>query len=107
MNNIIVNNMVSDMPTGIRTPAITSIETALQIFYTYPEIGNKEISQLFGKLSSATISKLKKAAKQRMVRENIYSYGTNTVNTKLAYLVWGIDIDDLEHRYKKLKELSL
>jgi len=88
-------------------PTITSIENALQIYYKYSEIGNNEINVLFGKLSSATLAKLKKVVKAEMDNQNKFSYGRNKINTKIAYNVWGIDITDLEERRNKLRSLDL
>lgn len=88
-------------------PQITGIDEALRIFYTHSEIGNKEISLLFGKLSSATLARLKKAVKAEMASRDKFSYGMYKINTSVAYDVWGIDVSDLEKRRKKLKDLNL
>ena len=91
----------------LNIPPITSIDTALRIFYNYSEIGNKEIKELFGKRSTATIVRLKKAVKSEMNKQNMYAYGANKVNSKVAYQVWGIDVADLEKRKEKLNKLDL
>ena len=88
-------------------PTITGIENALKIYYNHTELGNKEIIELFGKRSSSTVIKLKRIAKDEMNRRNVCSYGSNKVNTKIAYEVWGIDVVDFEKRMKKIKELNL
>jgi hypothetical protein len=88
-------------------PPVTSLENALKIYYTYSEIGNAEIIALFGRLSSATIVRLKKLAKIEMDKRDMYSYGLYKVNTVVSYAVWGIDVVDIEKRLKKLKELKL
>ena len=88
-------------------PAITGIEEALRIYYTNSELGNAEITALFGKRSSATVSRLKRIAKDEMTARGILSYGANKVNTVVAYEVWGIDVKDLERRMRKIKELNL
>lgn len=88
-------------------PRITNIDEALRIYYTYSEIGNKDIMNLFGRLSSATVSRLKRAVKEEMGKRDILSYGLYKINTSVAYGVWGIDIADLEKRRKKLRELEL
>jgi len=88
-------------------PSITSIENALKVYYENDEIGNSEIKCLFGCRSSATISKLKRIAKTEMIKRNIPTFNGYKVNTAIAYDVWGIDINDLENRMKKIKELSL
>ena len=88
-------------------PVITNFDTALQIYYGCPEIGNKEIVELFGSLSTATISKLKKAVKAEMNSQSILSYRMYKVNTEVAFKTWGIDIDDIEFRKNKLLKLGL
>ena len=88
-------------------PQITSIDIALKIYYNHAEIGNKEITALFGRHSSATISRLKKVVKSEMNKIDMPSYGANKVNTAVAFEVWGIDKNDLEKRMKKIKELNL
>jgi len=88
-------------------PQITSIDNALKIYYSHSELGNKEIASLFGRLSSATTAKLKKLAKEEMINKSKHSYGMYKVNTCIAYDVWGIDVDDLERRRKKLQTLKL
>ena len=88
-------------------PQISSIDEALRIYYTHPEIGNREIALLFGRLSSATVSKLKKLAKDEMAKRDELSYGIYKIRTSTAYGVWGIDVNDLELRKKKLKALEL
>jgi len=88
-------------------PKITSIAIALKVYYSHTEIGNKEIAELFGKLSAATVSKLKKMVMTEMIKQSVMSYRMYKINTTLAYIVWGIDVDDLEKRHKKLIELGL
>ena len=91
----------------VNIPDISGIENALRIYYKHSELGNKQITELFGNRSSATISRLKRAVKNEMAKRNVLSYGMNKVNTSVAYEVWGIDVTDLEKRMKKLKNLEL
>lgn len=88
-------------------PQIMGIENALKIYYENAEIGNKEIKDLFGNRSSVTISRLKKQVRTEMVKRGMPTFNVYRINTAIAYDVWGIDIDDLEKRMKKVKELSL
>jgi len=88
-------------------PQVTSIDNALKIYYSHSELGNKEITSLFGRLSSATTAKLKKMAKEEMTKREKVSYGIYKINTAIAYDVWGIDVNDLEKRKEKLKALEL
>jgi hypothetical protein len=91
----------------VNIPPITSINAALRLYYSHSELGNKEIVQLFGKLSTATIARLKNMVKDEMIKRDMLSYGMFKVNTVVAYVVWGLDVIDLEKRRKKLKELDL
>jgi len=91
----------------INIPQITNIDTAIKIYYRYPEISTKEITQLFTKHSKSTISRLKKLAQKKMLEDNIYIFGINKINTVCAYKAWGIDVEDLEKRRNKLQKLGL
>ena len=91
----------------INIPQISSIENALLIFHSNYEIGNNEIITLFGKISHTIVAKLKNMARDEMYAQNMNLYNSKRVNTKIAFEVWGIDIDDLEKRHKKLQELGL
>ena len=88
-------------------PQIADIDTAIGIYYRYPEISSKEITQIFRKRSKATVSRLKKIAQKRMIEDNVYSYGMYKINTECAYRAWGIDVEDLEKRRNKLQKLGL
>lgn len=91
----------------VRIPAVTDIGTAIRKYYEKTELANADIREIFGAHSSATISKLKGLARQRMVEQGTPSWNENCVNTRNAYESWGLNIEDLERRYKKLKEFSV
>ena len=91
----------------VNIPPIASIENALRIYYSHSELGNNEIKSLFGKTSSNTIARLKRYARDEMMKRNIPSFGINNVNTAVAFDVWGIDVEDLEKRMQKMKALGL
>jgi len=91
----------------MNVPTITNIDTAISIYYTHSELGNKEILTLFGRLSPVTIARLKKEVKAKMNEEQVCSYGINRINTEIAFKLWGIDVKRLEANRKKLKELEL
>lgn len=88
-------------------PQITGIETAIRIYYQYPEIGSKEMAELFTRHSKSTINRLKRLAYEQMIKDDVYGHGMYKVNTTSAFTAWGIDIDDLEKRRSKLKKLGL
>lgn len=88
-------------------PKLQNVETALEIYYSCHELGNKEISTLFGTKTFSVISRLKKKAKEQMDLEKTPVWDARTVNTAAAFRAWGLDIKDLENRYKKLTALNL
>lgn len=91
---------------NVRIPQPVSLQTAIRIYYENIEIGNREINELFG-VKGQTILKLKKVAKEKMDEDKIPNWNALKVNTKTAYQAWGLDINDLEKRYNKLKELAV
>lgn len=86
--------------------AIKDLKNCLRIYYTYPEIGTSEIMELFG-VGRATATTLKKSVRKAQIENGIMVLDKTTVHTETAYKVWGIDIDDIERRIKKLEELGL
>lgn len=44
---------------NVRIPQLVSLKVAIKLYYMHNELSNKNIVELFGKFSSATISKLK------------------------------------------------
>ena len=91
---------------NVTIPQLVDIDTAVIIYFKFLEIGSKEIRELFGNISKSRIYKLKKLVKARMKELNIPANGLHTVNTKVAFAAWGLDIKDLEKRSAKLKELG-
>ena len=91
----------------MKVKPITSIDTALRIYYTYPEIGNKEIKELFGVSNTRTLARYKKDVRQAQAERDVLTSQMHTVNTAVAYEVWGIDVADLEKRRDKLRKLGL
>lgn len=97
---------------NVRIPKLRDIETAIQIYYSNLELDNENIRKIFitqrgGELSSATIASLKDLARKEMRERDIPVYNGYRVNTEVAYETWGINISDLENRYKKLQKLKL
>lgn len=80
------------------------IEMAVRLYYEKPEITNADIKELFSTGETQTI-KIKKAVKEEMAKRGVKSWLPHSVNTEIAYEVWGIDIDNFEKRLKKLRTL--
>ena len=91
----------------VKVKQIKDIDTAIRIYYMYPEIGKTEIRELVGNIGNSTISNYTKAVKEEQVRREKLTAHTNTVDTETAYAVWGIDVEDLIKRRAKLQKLKL
>lgn len=87
-----------------RIPQVTSIATAIEIYYSKTQLSNADIKKLFGVCSSKATN-LKKIVRQTMAERNVMPYNALLVNTKIAYEVWGLDIADLEKRHIALERL--
>ncbi len=90
----------------VRIPQLKSIETAIWLYYERFELTNSDIRELFGNISSQTVVKLKNKAHEVIAEEKIMLWSSRRVNTAAAYKAWGLDIADLERRYKKLTALN-
>jgi hypothetical protein len=44
---------------------------------------------------------------EEMATRGVQTFGRNSINTKIAYEVWRIDIDELEKNMTKLIKLKL
>lgn len=86
----------------VRIPQIQSIPTALEVYYTNNDLGNKELRQLFGNISTRTIARLKKLVIEKMEEKGVLRYNNYTINTEVAYEVFGLDIPNLERKYSKI-----
>lgn len=98
------------MPTSnatVRVPQITSLETAIRLYYERIELSNADIRELFGKLANGTVKRLKDKAQEIMNERGTPVWNARHVNTEIAYEAWGLDITDLEHRLKKLKAMGV
>lgn len=92
----------------VRIPPLSSIETALKLYYTKTSLNNSDVQTLFSpKPSSATVSRLKALARDKMVEKNIPSWNGANVETASAYEAWHIDVSDLERKLKKINELKI
>lgn len=90
----------------VSIPQPVDIGSAVRIYYAHLHLGNTEIKELFGKISSGRIVQLKNLAREVMAEENIMARDSYSVNTQAAYRAWGLDIKDLENRYSKLQALK-
>ncbi len=90
----------------VRIPQITSIETALRLYYERIELSSSDIKELFGKVSDCTVAKLKNRAREIMREENTPVWNARNVNTEAAYKAWGLEIESLERRFAKIRKME-
>lgn len=98
------------MPTSkvtVRIPQITSLETAIRLYYERNELSTPDIRQLFGPLANDTVLRLKRKARELMDERGVLPWDGTRVNTEIAYEAWGLDITKLEYRLNKLKVLGV
>lgn len=82
-------------------------DIAIKMYYEKTELSNSDIKELFGGVSSSTISRLKNKVKDKMVEEGVYTWQPSNVNTKIAFKVWNLNVEEMEKNYRKLKRLGL
>ncbi len=80
-----------------------NIEAALELYYSQNELSNNDISLIFG-CSRSYVNTLKRRVQEKMAEENAHPpvFEATHLNTEYAFKVWGLDIADLERKYKKL-----
>lgn len=92
---------------NVRIPQLVNISEAIRIYYTKRELRNADIKMLFGNVGTARIVKLKDLARDAMREQDVPTLDNMAVNTNCAFDAWGIDINELEKNYSKLKRLGL
>ncbi len=95
------------MAVRVRVPPIVGVSTAIEVYWNYPELGNAQIEELFGRRSPNTVSLLKKAAWELMREEGTFVTNASRVPTATAFRAWGLDINDLTERYTRLQRMKL
>lgn len=82
------------------------LETAIEMYYSQNELTTKDIQRLFG-CAACTASALKKRVKEAVATldksERPLVFEAKNVNTEYAFRVWGLDVNEMEDKYKKLQ----
>ena len=81
-----------------------NIEAAIELYYSQNELSNKDIMKIFGCGTNYALT-LKKAVLEKAVKEEVppVVFDAANVNAEYAFVVWGLDIDELVKKYKKLQ----
>lgn len=88
-------------------PQIASVETAVRIYNERFCLYNKDIRELFPGIGPTTVARLKDVARAEASLRGMLQYDGRSVLTRIAYRAWGLDIDQLTHRLRKIKQLKL
>lgn len=91
----------------MKRPEVINTEAAIRHYYGTGYIGNKEMLEIFGKKGSATIARLKKAARMEEIVQSVPEVVPNKVNVRIAYQAWNIDIEQLIENRRQLQALGL
>lgn len=86
----------------VRIPNIPNLERAIEIYYENHLLDKQLIKELFG-CSDGTAYKLKLLVKQKNPEMPVWD--NQTVDTKKAFSTWGLNVEDLELRVKRLYKL--
>lgn len=89
-----------------RIPQLTSVEKAVEIYYSKLDLSTDDIKALFGNIGRSKIQGLKKIADDERRRQNGQTWSATRVPTVYAFAAWRLDITDLEKRLKYLKKLK-
>ena len=95
---------------SVRVPQITDIGNALEIYYNRMTLSYADTRELFrgsgrGQLSTSTLAKLFELARQDQAEHNILPRNPRHVNTDSAFRAWGLDVEEMEKKYTRLKKI--
>ena len=83
------------------------IRTAVRIYYECSELDNARIRELFGGIAPSTIVRKKKIVHEEMIKRDVRTWKVGSVNTEVAYEVWGLDIARMEKAILRLQKLGI
>ena len=84
------------------------IEVAVRMYYERISLGCADIQKLFNVKSSSTVAKYRREVIKYFADKDISPIHRNDkLDTYCAFEAWGLDINDLEKRLKKLRKLNM
>lgn len=84
--------------------AIRNLKAAVKLYYSKPELETRDIKEIF-ECSLSTAKRLKDQVKKVQIEKGRLTFSNSTVNTEIAFEVWGIDVDQAEKNLFKLQRL--
>lgn len=84
----------------LRLPKLSSIRTAVEIYYTMDSMHTADVVRLFG-CCATKARELKRPVQLAMRERGILPRTQGCISTEVAYEIWGIDVPALERKYQK------
>lgn len=90
----------------MKTNACVNIPVAVRYYYEKISLNNKDIKKIFNVTADTTAIKKKREVVEYFAGtdENPIHSLTNRLDTWRAFEAWGLDINELEKRLKKLRQ---
>lgn len=94
------------MPKKCNRKTLPPLEKAVEMYYLKTELTSQDVRELFD-CARATAVRIKREVLDVMAERKVRCWTPGAISTKIAYEVWGIDIDEYEKRFLKLRKLGL
>lgn len=82
-----------------------NIKKAVELYYSRLALSNKDIKDIFSVKSDSTVAQIKKEVMTFFADGDVNPVFGSRLKTHETYIAMGLDIKDLENRYRKLKKL--
>lgn len=90
----------------VTVPRVSSIRTAVEIYYTYNDLSTRDVMRLFD-CSTTKARQLKKPVQALMHERGILQKTECCIDTETAFEAWGIDIVSLERKMARAEKLGI
>ena len=82
-----------------------NIEAAIELYYSQNELTNNDIKTIFG-CSTSYVCALKRIVREKEAAEKVKPlvFEAKNVNCEFAFKAWGLDVAELERKYKQLQK---
>lgn len=84
-----------------------NIAKAVELYYSRLALSNKDIKQIFSVASDSTVAKIKREVMTFFADADVNPLYGSRLKTHETFVAMGLDIKDLENRYRKLKKLTI
>mgnify|MGYP003306362444 CR=1 FL=1 len=82
-----------------------NIARAVELYYSRLALSNKDIKEIFSVKSDSTVAQIKREVMTYFANSDVNPIFGSRLKTYETYIAMGLDIKDLENRYRKLRRL--